>query len=135
MCPAGKRLSYRTTQHPHRGTDLHVFAAKAEDCLGCAARKSCCPDLRIGKHGRSASVAVRAPAIERFDEKMQTEAAKLLYKKRSPLAEFPNLWLKEKLKFRRFSVRSRVKARAEAFLHALTFNIQRLLRIQPALAT
>ena len=66
---------------------------------------------------------------------MQTEAAKLLYKKRSPLAEFPNLWLKEKLKFRRFSVRSRVKARAEAFLHALTFNIQRLLRIQPALAT
>ncbi|MBZ5591646.1 MAG: transposase, partial [Acidobacteriia bacterium] len=45
-----------------------------------------------------------------------------------------NLWLKEKLKFRRFSVRGRIKARAEALLHALTFNIQRLLKIQPALA-
>lgn len=135
VCPEGKRLPYRTTQHPHRGTDLHIFAAKAKDCLGCAARKNCCPDLQIGKHGRSASIAVRAAAIEHFDEKMRTAAAIMLYKKRSQLAEFPNLWLKEKLKFRRFSVRGRIKARAEAFLHALTFNIQRLLRIRPALAT
>jgi transposase len=134
VCPEGKRLSYRTTQHPHPGTELYVFAAKADDCRRCDARKDCCPDLQIGKHGRSASIPVQAAAIQRFDTKMQTAAAKLLYKKRSQLAEFPNLWLKEKFKFRRFSVRGRIKARAEAFLHALTYNLQRLLRIQPALA-
>lgn len=134
VCPKGKRLSYRTTQHPHPGTDLFVFAAKADDCRRCEARKDCCPETKMTTHGRSASIAVRAPAIERFDRKMQTSAAKAIYRKRSQLAEFPNLWLKEKLKFRRFSVRGRIKARAEAFLHALTFNIQRLLKIQPALA-
>jgi transposase len=134
VCPEGKRLSYRTTQHPHPGTELYVFAARGEDCRRCEARNECCPDLQIGKHGRSASIAVEPVAVRRFDRKMQTAAGKLIYKKRSEQAEFPNLWLKEKFKFRRFSVRGRMKARAETFLHALTFNIQRLLRIQPALA-
>ncbi|SPE18514.1 conserved hypothetical protein [Candidatus Sulfotelmatomonas gaucii] len=135
VCPEGKRLSYRTTQHPHPGTELYIFTAKGEDCRCCEARKDCCPDLQIGQRGRSASVAIQAVAISRFDRKMQTAAAKMLYKTRSQLAEFPNLWLKEKFKFRRFSVRGRIKARAEALLHALTFNLQRLLRIQPALVT
>ncbi|MGD0498289.1 MAG: transposase [Bryobacteraceae bacterium] len=75
-----------------------------------------------------------AQAIERFDRKMQTRAAKQIYHQRSQLAEFSNLWIKEKLKFRRFSNRGRLKALAEAFLNAVTFNMQRLLRIQPALA-
>lgn len=134
VCPEGKRLSYRTTQHPHPGTDLYVFAAKAEDCRRCQARENCCPQTKMTKHGRSASIALRAPAIDRFDRKMETAAAKAIYRKRSQLAEFPNLWLKEKLKFRRFSTRGRIRARAEAFLNALTFNIQRVLRIQPRLA-
>jgi transposase len=133
VCPEGKRLSYRTTQHPNAGTDLYVFQADKEDCRRCAAREACCPNAQVTRHGRSASIAVHAPAIERFDCKMQTETAKTIYRKRSQLAEFPNLWLKEKLKFRRLSGRGRVRALAEALLQAMTFNMQRLLRIRPAL--
>ena len=135
ICPEGKRLAYQSVQHPHPGTDLHQFAARGEDCRNCAARESCCPHTRIGKHGRSASITVPAPAIERFDRKMQTRVAKQIYHQRSQLAEFPNLWIKEKLKFRRFSGRGRLKALAEALLNAVTFNMQRLFRIQPGLAT
>jgi len=134
VCPEGKRLSYRTTQHPHAGMEVYVFAAQAEDCRDCKARPYCCPETTLTRQGRSASIAVRAAAIDRFDQKMQTAAAKAIYKKRSQWAEFPHLWWKEKLKFRRFSVRGRIKARAQAFLSALTFNIQRLIRIQPRLA-
>ncbi len=134
ICPEGKRLAYHSVQHPHAGTDLYLFAARGEDCRDCLARAACCPNTRIGKHGRSASIAVPAPAIESFDRKMRTQAAKQIYRQRSRLAEFPNLWIKEKLKFRRFSGRGRTRALAEALLNALTFNLQRLFRIQPALA-
>jgi hypothetical protein len=134
ICPEGKRLRYRLVQHPHPGADLYPYVAKGEDCRSCAAREACCPNTRIGKHGRSASIAVRAPDIDGFDRKMQTRAAKQIYRQRSRLAEFPNLWIKEKLRFRRFSGRGRLKARAEAILNAVTFNVQRLFRIQPALA-
>lgn len=134
ICPTGKRPRHRSTKQPHPGTDLYVYAARGEDCGSCVSREACCPKTRIGKHGRSASIAVPAPAIEHFDRKMQTEEAKRIFRQRSRLAEFPNLWLKEKLKFRRFSGRGRVKAMAEALLNALTFNLQRLFRIQPAVA-
>jgi len=134
ICPKGKRLRHRSTKQPHPGTDLDVYAARGGDCGSCVSREACCPKTRIGKHGRSASIAVPAPAIEHFDRKMQTEEAKRIHRQRSRLAEFPNLWLKEKLKFRRFSGRGRVKAMAGALLNALTFNLQRVFRIQPALA-
>ena len=65
---------------------------------------------------------------------MQTSGAKQIYRKRSQLAEFPNLCIKEKLKVRRFSSRGQLRARAEGLLNAMTFNIQRILKIRPALA-
>jgi transposase len=133
ICPEGKRLAYRAVQHPHPGTDLFVFAAKGEDCGNCRAREACCPNTQIGKYGRYASIRVSAPAIASFDQKMQTSEARQIYGKRSQLAEFPNLWIKEKLKFRRFSGRGLHRAQAEVLLNAMTYNIQRILRIRPAL--
>jgi transposase len=135
ICPKGKRLVYHGVQNPHPGTDLYQFAARGGDCQSCAARPACCPNTRIGKHGRFTSIAIPAPAIEQFDRKMRTRAAKQIYHQRSQLAEFPNLWIKEKLKFRRFSGRGCIKALAEVLLHAVTFNMQRLFRMRPALAT
>jgi transposase len=135
ICPQGKRLVFRTVQHPHAGADSYVYMARGEACRECPAREVCCPNTRIGKYGRTASITVRAPDVEEFDRKMGTPAGKQIYRLRSRLAEFPNLWIKEKLKFRRFSVRGRLKAQCEALLHAVTYNIQKLFRIRPALAT
>ena len=72
------------------------------------------------------------PAIERFDEKMRQPEALAIYKQRAPLIEFPNAWIKQKLKLRRFSTRGLPKVRCEALWAAMTFNLQRMFRLAPA---
>lgn len=74
------------------------------------------------------------PAIETFDEKMRRPEAQALYKKRAALAEFPNAWIKDKLKLRRFATRGLAKVKCEALWAALTFNLQRMFRLAPELA-
>jgi len=64
-----------------------------------------------------------------------TAPAKAIYKTRSPIAEFPNAWLKTKLNFTRFRSRGLLKASAEACWACLTHNLQRyfaLRRLQVA---
>ena len=39
----------------------------------------------------------------RFRQKMQTDEAKAIYKTRSQVAEFPNLWIKTKFGLRQFT--------------------------------
>jgi hypothetical protein len=99
-----------------------------------AAREKCCPKLKISKRGRSVSVQLSDPAVEAFDRKMQTPEAQAIYKRRAPLIEFPNAWIKQKLKLRRFATRGLAKVRCEALWAALTFNLQRLFRLAPELA-
>ena len=62
---------------------------------------------------------------------MRRPEAQALYKQRAPLAEFPNAWIKDKLKLRRFATRSLNKVRCEAPWAALTFNLQRMFRLAP----
>jgi hypothetical protein len=80
-------------------------------------------------------VQLSDPAVVAFDEKMQTPAAQAIYKRRAPLIEFPNAWIKQKLKLRRFSTRGLAKVRCEALWAALTFNLQRMFRLAPELAS
>ena len=61
---------------------------------------------------------------------METPEAKAIYKQRSPVAEFPFAWIKEKLGLRRFHVRGVIKAGIEALWVCLTFNIQAWLRLR-----
>ncbi len=66
---------------------------------------------------------------------MRTEEARRIYRTRSALAEFPNAWIKSKIGLRQFHVRGLLKATAEAFWAALTFNVQQWIRLRwrPAL--
>jgi hypothetical protein len=48
-------------------------------------------------------------------------------KQRAPPAEFPDAWIKTKLKLRRFSTRGLDKVRCAALWAALTFNLQRMV--------
>jgi hypothetical protein len=131
ICPAGKRLRYRSTQNKPGGK-THVYKAAAEDCRACAARESCCPELDLSYGGRSVSIKIADAAIERFDEKMKRPEALAVYKQRAPLVEFPNAWIKQKLKLRRFATRGLSKVRCEALWAAMTFNLQRMFRLAPA---
>ncbi len=129
----GQRLRYRYARRT-KGRETFVYRARAGDCRACEARKLCCPDLSLNHGGRSASRTKYDPVIEQFDEKMKRPEALAIYKQRAPLAEFPNAWIKTKLKLRRFATRGLEKVSCEARWAALTFNLQRMFELAPELA-
>ncbi len=92
-CPAGKILAYQRTRHDRVGVEHQVYQARAADCRNCAWRAACQP----GKQGRRIVRSENVPAVAAYVAKMQTAAARAAYRRRAPVAEFSNLWLKAKL--------------------------------------
>ena len=125
-CPAGASLTAKGREFCP-GVVLHKYVAKAEVCAACPFRSECCPGNQ--HHGRSVVRAVHSPVVRQFAEKMQTEAAKSIYRQRGAVAEFPNAWIKEKLGLRQFRLRGLVKVRLEVLWAALTYNIQQWIRL------
>lgn len=131
ICPQGQRLPYHHRSET-KGREIYVYQAAAEDCRRCSARRKCCPNLNLKNGGRSVSFTLHDEAIEAFDKKMKQPESLALYKKRAPLAEFPNAWIKTKLKLRRFATRGLERVQCEAIWAAMTFNLQRMFRLAPA---
>lgn len=132
VCPQGKRLRY-DAKSENDGKAQHRYKARADDCASCPAKSMCCPRNR---RGRSIVRTTPLPAISAFRSRMQSDAARAIYRTRSQIAEFPNLWIKAKLGLRQFRVRGVAKAGLEAMWTALTYNIQQWTRIvwRPGLA-
>lgn len=132
-CPQGKVLRYDAV-YIRDGTQSIRYRARAADCLACPAKRVCCPHNR---EGRSIEQRAYVAEIQAFREKMQTDAARTIYRERAQVAEFPNLWLKAKLGLRQFRVRGLSKVRLEALWAALTYNLQHWIRLcwRPSIAT
>ena len=111
ICPEGRRLPYLKTQERADGLRIRFFGANREDCRPCPQRGLCTPQNRMPKHGRTVSVRVEPEALTRYHAKMETDHAKAIYRQRAPVAEFPNAWLKDKLKWVRFRCRGMLKAK------------------------
>jgi len=126
VCPQGKNLRYDAKLESH-GAMRYRYKASKQDCLTCPAKDQCCPRTR---HGRSIERRELLPEIAAFRQKMQTDEAKAIYKTRSQVAEFPNLWIKTKFGLRQFSVRGVAKVRIESQWVALTYNIQQWIRLR-----
>jgi hypothetical protein len=124
-CPAGKPLPYQTTKHDRLGVERHVYKARATDCRACAFHEKCFP----GPRGRTLIRSENVPVVRAYMAKMQTDAARALYRLRAPVAEFSNLWLKAKLGLRQFCVRGLCKVRCEVMWACLTYNIQQWFRL------
>jgi len=124
-CPAGKTLPYKR-KNILPGQTKYTYQAAQQDCQGCVYRKQCCSKSRSG---RSLVRAEDSAEVKKFRTKMETEAAKAIYKKRGAVAEFPHLWIKEKFGMRRFSVRGLKKVNIEGLWLAVTFNIQQWIRL------
>lgn len=124
-CPAGKTLVIIGQERSH-GQVCNVFEARRADCGRCRWKKQCC-----GSNGgpRRVSRVVESPAMKQYLSRMKRSAIKVLYKKRSEIAEFPHLWAKGVKKWRRFSVRGAVKAGMEAIWVALAYNVTQWIRI------
>jgi transposase len=124
-CPAGKTLPY-TRKSSKRGSGYDQYQASTSDCQGCEHRLKCCPK---SSKGRIVNLLKSEPEeVKAFRDKMQTDEAKTAYKKRGPVAEFPNAWIKEKFGIRKFRLRGMAKAGMEALLACLTYNALQWIR-------
>jgi len=125
-CPAGESLRHKGREFAP-GAVIHKYTAKIETCAACQFRSQCCPGNHY--HGRSVTRIERSPILQRFAEKMETEAAKAIYRQRGAVAEFPNAWLKDKMGLKQFRLRGVIKVRLEILWAALTYNIQQWIRL------
>jgi transposase len=134
QCPAGKILEY-VRQSKKGDRTYGQYQAAGKDCRGCEYQEQCCPRPQ---QGRLVSIRMTENGeVAAFREKMRTEAAQDIYKKRGPVAEFPNAWIKEKLGMRKFRLRGMAKATTEALWGAFTYNAQQWIRLswRPKLMT
>jgi len=121
VCPAGKYLSYEGQQQKD-GLTYYKYKAQWQDCQSCELKAQCCPENR--KHGRSVVQGEESTAMIVFRQKMETEEAKVQYRKRGAVAEFRNCWIKAKLGLWQFHVRGLVRTQAEALWACFTHNLQ-----------
>jgi hypothetical protein len=133
-CPAGKVLDYEDKEQLPGRTN-YGYRARVSDCRACPFRDQCCPTNTT--KGRKIVRAVDHPVVVAFAKKMETEAAKEIYRTRGGVAEFPNAWIKDKIGIRQFRLRGRIKVGVEALWACLTYNVQQWIRLswRPALAS
>lgn len=129
ICPQSKRLTHKSSRED-QGMEQHLFVAQRQDCQACPERARCSPKNEMKRHGRAVTIRVENKIMEQYHAKMATDAAKAIYKKRAPVAEFPNAWLKDKLKWVRLRCRGLAKAQTEALWTCLTYNLQRYFKLR-----
>ena len=134
-CPAGETLTHQATQNREQGVRIHVYRAPKAACRSCALRPQCAPQKARPAWVRSISRNEEPATTLAFKAKMGTEEAQQIYAQRSPIAEFPHAWIKERCGLRQFRCRGRLKATLEATWAALSYNLTRwfALRRRPTL--
>jgi len=102
----------------------------------CQYGAKCCP--KNSERGRIVSIRLEEHAdVAAFRQKMEEEKYRVIYRQRGAVAEFPNAWIKDKLRVRKFRVRGIVKAGSELLWACLTYNIMQWVRLiwrNPAMA-
>ena len=130
-CPEGKLLRLHKLNETKPGGKRYAYRAKASDCQACPQKSLCCPKMQA----RALYRLEESPILTNFREAMQAPERKQIYRQRAQIAEFPNAWIKEKLKLRQFHVRGLKKVKAEAIWAVLTYNIQQWIRLRWRTAT
>jgi transposase len=124
-CPAGQTLTLKETRHRNGRTE-HNYQADSADCQACPFFQQCCPKTQA----RWLTRVENSPAVQTFRQKMATEEAQQIYKRRKQVAEFPNAWIKDKLGLRKFRTRGLVNVGTEMLWACLTYNIQQWTRLR-----
>lgn len=129
-CPAGNLLTLLTIREQESGVRTIVYRASKTACRRCALRDQCGPKKQRPGWARSISRNEDSPASAAFKAKMETEAAKQIYRQRSQIAEFPHAWLKERCGLRQFRCRGKLKTSIEATWACLSYNLIRWFSIR-----
>jgi len=131
VCPQGHRLDYVSAEYERRkgGERLRVetYRCAAEHCSGCPRQAQC---TRSPQRGRMVKRSEYEPLVEALKARMQTDAAKQLYKKRCQVAELGFADAKEHRDLRRFSGRGRARTWIEGGLLVLAHNALAVLALK-----
>jgi len=128
ICPENKRLRFQYFDR-QPGRTIRVYIARKEECHVCPSRQACCGQSELKQTGRKITVPEDQVPIRTFDERMSTSHAKQIYRQRARIAEFPHAWIKSKCGLRQFRCRTRPKVACEVLFAALTYNLQRYLKL------
>jgi transposase len=131
-CPQGAVLA-KVSVTKRRGEKQHIYCAPLAGCLACPCKPQCSPTAN--QSGRRIVRRELAAEVEQFYQRMRTDAAAQVRKRRSQIAEFPNAWLKTKIGLRQFRLRGIIKAEMELLWGCLAYNLSRAIRICPELAS
>ena len=131
VCPAGKDMPLVSRLESQKGTQRLYRVGKGE-CGQCPQRIECLG--KDQKADRSISRRTDGAAVAAFKQKMETEVAKAIYRTRSAIAEFPNLWIKAKFKLRQFWTQGLKKVRMEARWAGIAYNLERYFALRAARA-
>jgi hypothetical protein len=121
-CPAGSTLS-ELKKGTHHGLPVRRYLADARVCGACPRKADCTP-----KHeSRLVRRVVETAAMQDYLRRMAEPAMQALYRKRSQIAEYPNMKIKAVWGLNRFRLRGVAKATKEAFWMVLAFTMDRWL--------
>jgi transposase len=125
ICPFGQTLKYRKTT-TIKNSKYKVYGCQVDICRQCPAFGQCTRDY---KHGRELKIGRYEMQLRRHREKMNTEEAKNIYKRRKELIEPVFGIIKEQMNIRRLWLRGLKRVRTEAGIIAAAFNLRTLYSI------
>ena len=123
QCPEGHRMHFTKTQTQQRSehtVTLSLYTCPAEHCQACPRQSAC---TRTPQKGRTVSRMENEELLDALRERMQPEAAKKLYKRRSQTVELSYADMKEHRDLRRFHGRGLRRVTAEVGCLVLTHNV------------
>jgi transposase len=124
-CPAGSPL-IEIEPGQHHGLPVHRYLGDAQTCGACPHRADCTPQAPA----RLVRRVVETPVMQDYFERMADPATQELYRKRSQIAEYPNMKIKAVWGLNRFRLRGLAKVTKEAFWMVMAFTMDRWLLLE-----
>jgi hypothetical protein len=125
QCPAGATL-VQINKGTHHGLPVRRYQAPAEVCGACQHKAECCPQ----REARLVQRVIETEVMKQYYRRMEDPATLALYKKRSQIAEYPNMKIKAVWRLDRFRLRGLAKVTKEAFWMVLAFTMDRWLLLK-----
>jgi len=127
ICPKKQNLSRSTSIiTKENGTKNYVYRAGSKTCNACTLRDKCIPKKTAYKR---VSRSEYSDTVLKYKEKMKTDKAKALIKKRGSIVEHPFGTIKRHLGWDHFLVRGIDKVSGENALIMFSYNFRRLLNL------
>ena len=124
VCPQGHRLKWIGKQKRRQADGeiniMHRYRCNPDHCCACPSSKQCTTNP---KRGRSVKRSEHEELVEIHRQRMLTDEAKRLYKKRSQTVELGYADVKEHRAIRRFPRRGRIHAKTHVGLAVLINNL------------